>query len=168
MKKILTSIVAGLIVMSCGDGDLQVETIDFNSISIQTCPDNNALMFKISSDEAIILQAANSLIVNEATVEGSPRTSEIPGNSKFLYRFFSNNVSSSYFCSELPPATPIVNDELEATAGKVIVTTVEVIENDVTRYEHTINIEDLVLLNSNGERIIDTNFEFGTLTTTPN
>jgi hypothetical protein len=167
MRKLLITLLVSSLWTACSDGDLQVETIDFSTISIQICNDNTELLFKTSADEAIILELPNNLILNEPT-SGEPRTSQIPGSSKFLYRFFSENVSNSYFCSALPPATPVVNDELEATAGTVLVNTVEIIENEITRYEHTINIEDLVLLNTNGERIIDTNFEFGVLSTTAN
>ncbi|XLS30398.1 hypothetical protein ACJD0Z_06125 [Flavobacteriaceae bacterium M23B6Z8] len=168
MKKILTFFLMIGLLVSCSDGDLQVETIDFTAISIQSCPDDNQLFFKISSDEAIILEASESLIVNEVTEPGDPRTSSIPGSSQFSYRFFSANVNNAYFCGNLPPATPTVSDELEATAGTVSVITEEIIENEVIRYEHTISIQGLVLLNSNGERIIDTDFEFGTVSTTAN
>lgn len=167
MKKIFITFIFASLCCACSDSDLQVESIDFTTVSIQNCDNNTEVLFKISSDEAIILELASNLIVNEATTD-EPRTSQIPGGSQFSYRFFSENVSTTYFCSAIPPATPIVNDELEATAGTVSVTTVEVVENEVTSYQHTINIEDLVLLNSNGERIIDTNFEFGVITTTAN
>ncbi|WP_340202729.1 hypothetical protein [Ascidiimonas sp. W6] len=166
MKRIFIIFALIVLTSACSDGDLQVETIDFTSISIDSCSGDTSLYFKISGDEAIILEAAENLIINEVTDTEDPRSSAIPGNSQFSYRFFSDNVNNAYFCSSLPPATPVVNDELEATAGTVFVTTVEITENEITRYEHTINIEGLVLLNSNGERIIDTDFEFGTITTT--
>lgn len=168
MKKIRTFLILIGLLSACSDGDLQVETIDFTAISIQSCSEDNQLFFKISGDEAIILEASENLIVNEVTDPGDPRTSAIPGSSQFSYRFFSANVNNAYFCSNLPPTTPIVNDELEATAGTVSVITEEITENEVTRYQHTISIQGLVLLNSNGERIIDTDFEFGTISTAVN
>ncbi|NER14181.1 hypothetical protein GWK08_12070 [Leptobacterium flavescens] len=163
MKKILIAL-SVLFFIACDDGNLQVETLDFDNVSIQTCTGSTTLLFKINGSESLILQVPDDLIQNTVT-EAEGRTSTIPGQSQFFYRAFSANVSNTYFCSELPPADPTVTSELEASAGTIRVNTVEVMDNGTTTYQHTINIEGLVLLNTNGERLVDTNFEFGTLTT---
>ena len=74
---------------------------------------------------------------------------------------FSASVNQSFFCSELVPSSPIVVDELEATNGTVNLITEAFVENNANILVNTININNLVLLNDNGERLIDSDFNFG-------
>ncbi len=166
MKKLLFYFFLAVSLQGCGDGDLQVESIDFDPVAIQFCSGNNTLFFKTIDSEAIILILPESMIVNEVTND-EPRTSTIPAASRFFYRFFTDNVTANYFCGDIPPATPQVDNELEATAGTVSVTTTsETAENGTVTFTHSIKIEGLVLLNTNGERIISSSFTFGEVTST--
>ncbi|MEM9000512.1 MAG: hypothetical protein AAGB24_09630 [Bacteroidota bacterium] len=164
MKKLLFLIVL-LGAWSCSDGDLQIETIDFDDISIQQCGSvstSTTLFFKIDSDETLILDLQNGLLDNEATTDTIRST--IPNQSQLTYRIFSDNVSSNYFCDEIPPSTPIVVEEIEAIDGEILITTVEI---DSVTYDHTILLNEVSLINSLGERITDLSIsDFGTITTT--
>ncbi|NAS32806.1 hypothetical protein GTQ40_17640 [Flavobacteriaceae bacterium R38] len=162
MKKLFFAFVL-LITIACGDGDLAVESIDFDPNNIQSCPDNTSLFFNINGAEAIILNIPDNFIENAVTTEGDD-TSTIPGQTQFFYRFFSDNATQALFCDELPPSTPIVNEELQATGGVLTASTNQFVENNRTILVNTLNIQNLVLLNSNGERLIDSNFEFGDVT----
>ncbi len=145
----------------CGcDGDLIVDEIDFSSASIETCTTNSSLLFQINGSEAIILNVPDNFIQNEVT-DQEGITSSIPGQSQFFYRLYSANVSQSFFCSELVPSSPTVTDELEATNGTVTLVTQQFVENNASILVNTININNLVLLNDNGERLIDSDFNFG-------
>jgi len=154
-----------LAILSCSDGDLQIETLDFDSVTIQQCgtlSTATTLFFKINEDEALILDLQSGLISNEATTEAL--TSSVPGQSQLTYRIFSDNVGSDYFCDEIPPITPIVVEEIEAENGSVLVTTVAI---DETTFEHTIQLSNITLVNSLGERITDLTInDFGTFRTT--
>ncbi|MEN8788926.1 MAG: hypothetical protein ABF295_05380, partial [Flavobacteriaceae bacterium] len=89
----------------------------------------------------------------------------VPGQSQVSYRTFSDDVSTNYFCDQVPPATPVVIEEIIAEGGEVLVTTIQS-ESDTTIYEHTIELQDITLVNSRGERITNLSIDqFGTIVT---
>ncbi|TDT44634.1 hypothetical protein CLV90_1709 [Maribacter spongiicola] len=166
MKKYLL-IGCSILFFGCNDGDLQIETVDFDSIEIvQSCDTVSAttenVVFKINGDEALILTIASGLLKNEVTA--SSLESAVPGSSQISYRIFSETVTSAYFCDSPPPLTPTVLEEIEAEGGNIIVTTTT--EDSVT-FTHTIQLSGITFLNENGSRITDLQVnEFGTVTTT--
>lgn len=166
MKKYLL-IGCSILFFGCNDGDLQIETVDFDSIeTIQSCNDVSAttenVLFKINGDEALILTIPSGLLKNEVTV--SSLESGVPGNSQISYRIFSETVTNAYFCDSPPPLTPTVLEEIEAEGGDIIVTTTT--EDSIT-FTHTIQLSGITFLNENGSRITDLQInEFGTVTTT--
>lgn len=165
MKKYLI-IGCSILFFGCNDGDLQIETVDFDSIdTIESCndisPTTENVLFKINDDEALILNLPSELLKNE--VSTTEIESLVPGSSQITYRIFSETVSSSYFCDSPPPLTPTVLEEIEAEGGSIIVTTVEV---DSVTFSHTIQLSGITFLNENGSRITDLQIsEFGTVTT---
>ncbi|QLG46386.1 hypothetical protein [Costertonia aggregata] len=161
-----------LVVLSCDDGDLQIETLDFSSSNIQSCDSpidigETTLFFKIQGDEALILNLENNLFSNASTGEELP-TSSISNESQLTYRFFSGDVSTAYFCDEIPPVEPTVLDEIEAEAGTItIISKVSSINTTTKTYSHNINITDLTLINSLNERLTDNSLlDYGNFTTT--
>lgn len=158
------------IFIACSDGDLQIETIDFDAEAVQFCGGKattaTTIFFKISSDEALILQLQNGLLKNEASA--GTLSSTVPGQSKLTYRIFSDDVVKEYFCSDIPPGTPLVTEEIEASAGEVLITTV-MSANDTTAFEHNIRLSGISLVNEQGERITDLSInDFGIITTVAN
>lgn len=153
--------------ISCNDGDLQIETIDFNSASIDFCESSTStsstFFFKLNPTESLILDLQSGVLQNEPS-DGTI-ISNVPGQSQVSYRTFSDNVSKNYFCDQIPPATPIVLEEILAEGGEVLITTIQS-ENDTTIYEHSIELSGISLVNSKGERITNLNIDdFGTITT---
>lgn len=166
MKKYLL-IGCSILFFGCNDGDLQIETVDFDSIeTVQSCNTVSAstenVVFKINGDEALILTIDSGLLKNEVTT--SSLESAVPGSSQISYRIFSETVTSAYFCDSPPPLTPTVLEEIEAEGGSIIVTTTT--EDSIT-FTHTIQLSGVTFLNENGSRITDLQVnEFGTVTTT--
>ncbi|MBT8182722.1 MAG: hypothetical protein KJO53_14170 [Eudoraea sp.] len=153
---------------SCDDGDLVIETIDFNDTSISFCEStttvNSTLFFKIKTTEALVLQLQSGLLKNE--VSADTIVSAVPGQSQLIYRTFSDNVSSNYFCDAVPPVIPTVTDEFDAENGEVLITTVQS-ANDSTVFEHKIELSGISFVNALGQRITDLRInDFGTITTT--
>ncbi len=154
---------------SCDDGDLQIETINFDDSSIQYCGSSptteSTLFFKISGSEALILTLASGTLKNE--VSNGEIQIPVTGNTKVTYRIFSDNVSKDYFCNPLPPATPTVTEEIEAQGGFVHITTTAKTEGETTSYEHNIRLSEISLVNkTNDQRITDLRINnFGTVTT---
>lgn len=151
---------------SCSDGDIQIETLDFDSVTAQTCDaitTDTQLFFKINDDEAIILTLQSGVLKNEVTTENIIST--VPSQSKIIYRIFTDKVSKGYFCDEIRPISPDVLQEIEAESGEVIISTVA---GDNGSFVHTISLQNISLVAANGNRITDQTInEFGTVTTTP-
>ncbi len=164
MKKLFVLFI-GAAVFSCSDGDLQIEAIDFDGVTAQNCETlsiGTRLFFKIDGDEALILQLGEGLLRNEVSTEVI--TSDIPGNSQLTYRLFDGTITSGYFCDDIPPATPNVIEEIEASEGSVLITTTT---TDSVTFTHTIQLEGIIITNTAGESIIDlTTSEFETIETT--
>ncbi len=150
-------------ILSCSDGDLQIEAIDFDAVAIQDCGNVGVskanVLFKINEDEALILTLPNGALKNEA----GEVTSAVPGASKITYRIFSANVSKNYFCNEVPLTDPVVMEEIEAEGGQVIITTTTT--DDIT-FTHEIALSGISFVTSTNSRITDLRInDYGTLTT---
>ncbi|MBC6997873.1 hypothetical protein [Cytophaga sp. FL35] len=170
MKKTMLSCLL-LALFSCDDGDLQIEQVDFDSVSISNCGEEEdatetTFFFKIDGDEALILDLEGGLLANETSETGTI-TSAIPSSSSLTYRLFSDDVSSDYFCSNIPPIEPMVMEENTATGGTLgIETKILSAARNVKNYGHQITITGLTLVNAQGESITDTSsFNYGTFTT---
>ncbi len=153
--------------VSCNDGDLQIETIDFDSFGISTCEatvtTSSTIFFKINNKEALILELQSGILKNEAS--DGVITSLVPSQSKLTYRIFSDNVTSVYFCDAIPTTTPSVIEEIEADNGKVLITTI-LAEGTTDTFEHSIQLSEITFITSQDERITDLQIsEFGSITT---
>lgn len=154
---------------SCNDGDLQIETIDFDSITnVQACdsPISTAstVFFKINDKEALILELQAGVLKNEAST--STISSAVPGQSKVTYRAFSDKVTNNYFCDAIPTTTPSVVEEIEAGDGEVLITTTMVDDDTTITYEHNIQLSGLTFITSANQRITDLQInDFGVVIT---
>lgn len=154
--------------IACSDGDLQIETIDFNSVSVQSCDNpvttSTTLLFKINDSEALILELQTGVLDNGVVGETITTESSIPSQSSLTYRIFSDGITSSYFCDAIPPATPVVVQEVEAQDGMVIIQTTA--NTDSTSFVHTLSLSGISFVNEAGERITNLAVdEFGEVTT---
>ncbi len=165
-KIVFLSCILVLFFIACDDGDLEVETISFDNSDVLSCTSDTTatFLFKYSSQQALILELPSGVLTNsEKTATGT-----ISSDYKLYYRTFSDAVSTSYFCGNYPPVSPSVTSQYEATGGTVSIVT-KPIYNETTqellRYDHLITISDLVILNSDGNKLVDSNFIFGTYQT---
>jgi len=105
----------------------------------------------------------SGVLKNEAS--SGEITSLVPSQSQLTYRVFSDNVSSDYFCNDIPTTTPLVIEEIEAEDGEIRITTT-LSEGTTDTYEHVIELSGITFITSQDERITDLQInEFGTLTT---
>lgn len=151
--------------ISCDDGDLQIETIDFDSIAIQDCGDIDVgkinVLFKINENEALILTLPNGILKNE--ISETDITSIVPSASKISYRIFSDKVTQNYFCDEIPLTTPTVLEEVEAEGGSVLIATTT---TDSITFTHEIRLSEISFITSTDARITDLSInDFGIVTT---
>ncbi|MFC4219656.1 hypothetical protein [Flagellimonas marina] len=166
-KYFFLSLLAGIL-FSCSDGDLQIETIDFDSVAIQFCtaPQTSVknIMFKINDDEALILELQSGVLNKGVVGETIITESSVPSQSQVTYRIFSDGVTKNYFCDAIPTTEPTVVDEIEAEDGTVIIQTVA--NEDNTEFVHTIQLSGISFVTDTDERITDlTISEFGEVST---
>ena len=148
MKKIIAFIFCAFL-FSCDDGDITLQSFNFEGQSVQKCADNN-LIFKIKNDELLLIDIPESNFVNVVTPDGAPREVIINSSNTVIYRKYSGNLTSSTICNSLPPATPVVNKEWNATGGTILIETDERFDTDGTTligYTHNITFENVSFSN---------------------
>ena len=175
MKRFIGLLVCMVIFNSCDDGNLTLENFNFDSaIAVQSCPVNNDLYFKTKNNEALILKTSTAAFPNAVTPVNSPRTVVIDSNNQVIYRLFSGTVTSNYFCSSIPPATPIVSNEwnaapgVENISGLIQITTTEIINpttQAVSGYNHRIVFKNITFTGTTNSFVYE-EYIFGNYVTT--
>lgn len=162
MKKLLFLITSILLLQACDDGDITLESFDFETATIQSCPSNN-LVFKINENELLLLNIPTSSFVNEETPDGSPRIVAVNSTNKIIYRIYSDNLNTTSICSILPPATPVVTNEWNASGGTIEIITDKLFAADgitVTGYTHNIRFVNVNFSNTENSFSF-TSYNFG-------
>ncbi len=155
MKKIVILLLA-FVLNSCNDGNFDVPSFDFTE-TVNQC--GEYLLYRTNTDktEVITIVLSPSQINTTLGTESYPISSLIQVN----YRIFDSAIGSDYFCQTIPPATPNVLKELNATDGEISITTTAIKENDVvTGYNYDINITNL-LFNDSDSKIFYETYYFG-------
>lgn len=155
-----------LFLTGCKDGDLTIQSISFEDTQVHSCTNNitTDFLYKVQGNQALILMFnKGTLVQEEGTITGA-----LPTNFRLLYRSFNNTPSANYFCTTPPSSTPLVLSEIEAKGGEVQIVTKKVIDTttNVVKFNHLISIKNLVIQNSEGEKLIDSDFIFGSYQTT--
>lgn len=155
------------LLLSCGDNDLDIETIDFNDIAIGYCtaPRTNAknVLFKINETESLILELQSGVLGQGVVGDTVITQSTLPSQSQLTYRIFSGKVTKNYFCDAIPTVDPQVIDQVGAEGGTVIVETMAL---DTVNFVHRIRLAGISFVTGEGERITNMNIEqFGEVTT---
>lgn len=176
MKKYACLLVFALLLNGCDDGDLKVDTIDFDDPSItgQTCnPLTNSLIYKIKSQESLLIQLPENTLQNDATVVGTPLTIDINNTSyRVVYRAYDGAVTTPNICGAIPPTTPNVTEEWQALGGQIVITSVENEEpnatdgsSKITGYTHSIVFKNITFAKPAGNQV-EADFNFGDFKTT--
>lgn len=171
MKKVVGLLFFLFVLNSCDDGNLVQEDITFENTATQSCSTNN-IIYKLKDKEALILEIPESSFINEPTLEGSPRIINISSTNRVVYRFYNGAVSANNICETIPPATPIVTDQWNATDGTIQIITSAVKNTDattgrtkITGYNHNVVFKNITFAKNNGTQVYET-FPFGDYVTT--
>jgi len=170
MKKIIGVLFIGFLLNACDDGDLNIETLDFESSTTYSCNASNPgfFIYKFKNNETLILQLDEVNFINEITPVGSPRTIYINATNKVIYRLYNGALSQTTICNSITPANPIVTNEWNATSGIIeIITTANRTTNEtlnssvVTGYTHSIKLKNINFLKSSGTNQLFSELSFG-------
>ncbi|MCW9036388.1 hypothetical protein [Altibacter sp.] len=116
---------------SCDDGDVIVTTFNFEDANLQLCGEPGSyVFFKINSSTAeslsLQLSTTETLFLESETIDFNLDASNVVN-----YRTYSEAITSSYFCSNVPPTSPTVTIEYLATSGvATLITTTLLNDND--------------------------------------
>ncbi|OXB20388.1 hypothetical protein B0A80_19065 [Flavobacterium tructae] len=177
MKKYASLLFFALLLNGCDDGDLVVDTIDFSdpSITAATCnTTTNSLIYKLKKQESLLIQLPPNTLTNDATVPGKPLTYDINNTTtRVVYRAYNGQVAIDNICGAIPPTTPAVTEEWQATAGKIVdISTAAITDNPdgsstITGYNHNLVFQNITFLKPAGPQV-EAEYPFGTFKTTYN
>ncbi len=172
MKKVLFLALFISFFSSCDDGDIQVETIDFDNVDAISCT-VNGIIYKTKDNEALLLQIPASSFANEVTT--TPRMITIDGDKKMVYRSYNGTIGTENVCAVIPASTPLVEEEWITTSGIIeVTTTANIVENTsidspnatkIDKFNHLVTLKNFVFSKPNGNQQ-QNNFIFGTYQTT--
>lgn len=145
MKKLIAFLLC-ISILSCDDGDIDIPAFEFED-TVYNCAvrSNNYTLFRLGIAEGIILTLPESNFKEEETEE----TIKIPiTDTNVIYRTFSDEVSSAYFCSDIPPTEPTILSNWTGVSGAsnfILIDTFEELNDldEVIGYVHEINFQNL-------------------------
>ena len=166
MKRFFLGILAVVFTFSaCDDGDLVVETIDFDEVQTSTCPDND-LLFKLKESESLILNIPADKFVQDETVD--PIKINIDPTNQVVYNFYDGKVGSEKICNLLDPGKPNINTQWNAASGVIEITTeVQKSVNEtekstrITGYKNTIVFKNITFKKEDNTTQFYDVFSFG-------
>lgn len=154
MKKSILALLVTTLLISCADGDIILTSFDFGDSQLEACGGAGGyVFFKINNDaaESIALELNTE---DELFLESSTRDFVLDGSfNKVNYRSFSDNVTSEYFCSNIPPTEPmVVNDYLGSSGTATLTTTTVLDDNDLIEFVDSddLNLEGFGDLDNDG------------------
>jgi hypothetical protein len=167
MKRFFGLLLLVLSLNGCDDGDLILETIDFDDATTLSCSTNNVL-YRLNEKEALLLEIPKSIFQNEPTPVNEPIEISIGGDNRVIYRFYNGLVATDNICETIPPATPSVVDQWTATGGTIQIYTTAIKTTNattnatkITGYNHNIIFKDITFLKKNGGNQVYDSFAFG-------
>ncbi len=140
MKKLLFILAISSLCFACNDGDIIVTDFDFDESNLDNCGGTGGYaFFNINNSSAaesisLLLTTTNILFIESGVVEYQLNSSSNMVN----YRKYNDDVSSDYFCSNIPPTSPEVTLEFLGESGTAELTTIvskldeDGIEEDIT------------------------------------
>jgi hypothetical protein len=174
MKRFLGILICAFAFNGCDDGNLTLETINFEDVATQSCSTND-IIYKLKEKEALLLEIPKTSFVNEPTVPGTPTLFEIDNSTyRVVYRFYNGTVAADNICNTIPPALPNVTDQWTAASGKIQIITTTITEagpiagsTKITGYNHNIAFNNITFAKTNGTQVYET-FPFGDYITPSN
>ncbi len=168
MKRFIGILCCSIAFSACDDGDLVVDTINFDEITTSTCGDANNLLFKLKDSESLILNVPAENFKEDATAENTPIELNInTTTNQVVYNFYDGTVASANICDLLRPKSPNIVTQWNASSGIVKITTEAVKLSDtdnrtkITGYKHNIIFKNITFTKEDGTTQFYESFVFG-------
>ncbi len=162
MKNTFYSIFFLFSLLACDNGDIDVPSFEFEE-EIHICDDYKVLyLTNTDNTEAFILQLSNDDIAADFGVDQIAIT-----ETNTNYRVFDGAFTNDYFCSPIPPATPIVITDWKGVPGTdnyIQIETSLYLSASKIGHKHSITLHNLLLTNNDAQSILEESFEFCSFT----
>ncbi len=146
MKKIIYLFVLTLIIISCSEGDIIEDDINFTAVLEDCSNANDFVFFKIDSEknQALSLNFTSTSFELNELPDNNTETITLNGTTNTLiYRKFDAQINGEeYFCSSIPPSNVLVTRELISASGAATIT-YERISGTTNTYTRTITLSDI-------------------------
>jgi hypothetical protein len=104
---------------SCDDGDVAVQSFDFEDQSLSYCDNDQSILFYVRNSSGTEAVLADLTVNLTNLLSAGVLSYELAGNTNNVaYRIFDASADPDYFCSAIPPTRPMVIDELIAISGR--------------------------------------------------
>jgi hypothetical protein len=171
MKKFLGILICVIAFSGCDDGDLIVDTINFDDVNTSTCADNN-LLFKLKESESLILNIPEDTFedtfIEDNTAVGDTIKLDVNNINQVIYNFYDGKVTTAKICDLIPPGFPNTKTQWNATSGVIQVTTKTTKETNetnnstkITGYNNTIIFKNITFTKADGTTQFYKTFPFG-------
>lgn len=158
MQKLGLFLVLLLSFLSCKDGIVEVPEFTFEA-PVYTCDTYTLHVRNTDNTKALILN------LDAADLPNTVGTQTLTNSGRsVLYRIFDGAITSGYFCAAVPPSSPQVVEEWQATSFGVTIETVEDTSTTPISYHHSITLSNMVLVRNGVEEVFES-FYFGTVIT---
>lgn len=125
MKRFFLLLTAVFLLQSCDDGDIIITTFNFDDTELKACGQlGNYVFYKINPE------ARESLSLKLGVPDSLYKTEGLKpyilnGTSNFVnYRTYDAAPGNDYFCSSIPPTSPLVTVDYLAASGTANITTI--------------------------------------------
>jgi hypothetical protein len=172
MKQFIGILCCAIAFSACDDGDLIVDTINFDEVTTSTCGDANNLLFKLKDTESLLLNLPEDIFKKtfkeEPTADNTRIELDINSKNQVVYNFYDGKVGTVNVCDLIPPATPNVKTQWKASSGIIQVTTETIKTSNktdnstkITGYKHNIIFTNITFAKGDGTTQFYKSFIFG-------
>lgn len=171
MKKLLGLLLVIFVFSACDDGDIKVDTINFDAVTAAKCG-NNDIVYKLNGGEMLLVEIPETATQHPYENISGVKTFEINASNRVRYRLYNGAASTSNICETLQPATPTLAEEWLATAGTIEITTTAVYNNPnattgavtISKFNHNIIFRNIIFSKPEGNQVYEA-YNFGSYLT---
>lgn len=162
MKKFLVLYLSVFFFFSCNDGEIIVKNFNFENVPLRYCGQTGNYIFYKENSESF--ETLSFKLSTQDNIFSEAKTRIYPLNeSNFVnYRRYDGPLGQDYFCSSIPPSTPVVTEEYKAVSGTSHLIITFEYDEDKLRKHIQIILKDLILKKGQEQIIIET-LDMGTI-----
>ncbi|MBQ4821248.1 hypothetical protein [Aquimarina sp. MMG016] len=159
MIKLYSYIILLMLILSCSEGDVIQDNIDFLA-DLESCSNgNNFVFYKIDDD----INRSLSVNFTSTSFDITPQTDDISvdeptiftlsSSNQLIYRQFNSPINGQdYFCSSIPPSNISVTEELISTNGSLEIsyTALPPSTDGQDRFTRTVTLKNVTFVGERG------------------